>query len=200
MNGKTAIEGLLNGWTSLAARWISDLGTSASWWRPVPAAPMTSHARTGSAMFLTCCSPWSLNSASTLPLTATRIDSDTMMPPGQPAPAAVRRCSRHRHKLYRQPSRSRRPCARQSETACGDLRALQQRNRPVAVAPRALPSRHRQQCRTPPGRSRRRYRLLGRHSRQCVLGIRRGRGPVQEQWLLRRRTSGANSQQRPQPR
>ena len=46
------------------------------------------YTRTGSAMFLTVCSPRFRKRVSTFPLTAVRMDSDTAMPPGSARPSS----------------------------------------------------------------------------------------------------------------
>jgi len=45
------------------------------------------YVRTGSAMFLTVCAPWSSKLAPTFPLTAIRTESETVIPPGSARPS-----------------------------------------------------------------------------------------------------------------
>ena len=49
---------------------------------------LTRHARTGSGMFLTVCSPWSSKLVATLPRTAPRPASESVMPPGSASPSS----------------------------------------------------------------------------------------------------------------
>ena len=194
MKGSTAIEGLSGSDRSISpgsARWALSAA--------LPLRRDTVKARTGSAMFFTLFAQV-VEARATLPRTAPRTASETVMPPGsakrlQPggdvhAVAIDRAVGLLDHVAQVHAD------AKAHAAVFGHLGSGL---RPIAVAPPAPRSPRRRPCRTPPAPSRQPCRRCGRGAPRPACETRHEPHPARPRWRVRHRPSGASSRPRRPP-